>query len=114
MNNQILLDNDPFYISSRIKEVDENYFIVFSKKKNCFELHNSGQLFSTFALTIPYPELDERTIFLARKSRKENADRLIREMDENNSRLEKKRSERVFEQIKEVTNEIKRSNKNQL
>lgn len=107
MNNQILLENDPYYISSRIKEVDENYFIVFSKRRNCFELHNSSQLFSTFALTIPYPELDERTIFLARKSRKENAEKLIKEMDENNARLEKKMKKDALEQIREVTNEIK-------
>lgn len=114
MNNQILLENDPYYISSRIKEVDENYFIVFSKKKNRFELHNSSQLFSTYSLTIPYSQLDERTIFLARKSRKENAEKLIKEMDENNYRLEKKMSEKSLEQMKEVTNEIKRSFKNQL
>lgn len=107
MNNQILLENDPYYISSRIKEVDENYFIVFSKRRNCFELHNSAQLFSTFALTIPYPELDERTIFLARKSRKENAEKLIKEMDENNARLERKMKNDALEQIREVTNEIK-------
>lgn len=107
MNNQILLENDPYYISSRIKEVDENYYIVYSPARGCFELHNSKQLFSTFALTIPYEQLDERTIFLARKTRRENSDKLIKEMDEHNSRLEKKMKERAFEQIKEVTNEIK-------
>lgn len=107
MNNQILLENDPYYISSRIKEIDENYFIVYSTCNKRFELHNAGQLFSTFALTIPYSELDERTISLARKTRKENADKLIREMDEYNSKLEKKMKDRSIEQIKEVADEIK-------
>lgn len=107
MNNQILLENDPYYISSRLREIDENYFIVYLPREKKFELHNSSQLFSTFALTIPYDQLDERTIFLARKTRKENADKLIREMDEYNSKLEKRMNDRSIEQIKEVTNEIK-------
>lgn len=107
MKNQILLENDPYYISSRIKEVDESYFIVYSKKRNVFELHSSRQPFSTYALTIPYDQLDERTIFLARKTRRENADELIRKMDEDNARLEKKMRNNVLEQIKEVKNEIK-------
>lgn len=107
MNNQILLENDPYYIASRIKQVDENYFIVYNKRRQCFELHNSNQLFSTYALTIPYSQLDERTIFLARRTRRENAEKLIKEMDENNERLERKRMQRSLEQIKEVTNEIK-------
>ena len=64
MKNQILLDCDPFYISSRIKEVDENYFIVFNTARNVYELHSSAQIGSTYALTIPYSQLDERTIFL--------------------------------------------------
>ena len=107
MKNQILLENDPYYISSRIKEVDESYFIVYSKKRNVFELHSSCQLFSTYALTIPYDQLDERTIFLARKTRRENSDELIRKMDEDNARLEKKMRNNALEQITEVKNEIK-------
>ncbi len=102
MKNQILLDGDPYYISLRIKEVDENYFIVFNKQRNVFELHNSAQRGDTFALTIPYECLDERTIFLARKTRKENFDKLIRQMDEQNQKLQKNMVKNAVEQLKEV------------
>ncbi len=102
MKNQILLDCDPFYISSRIKEVDENYFIVFNTARNAYELHSSAQIGSTYALTIPYSQLDERTIFLARKTRKQNFDKLIRQMDEENQRLQNSKIKDAVLQIKEV------------
>lgn len=102
MKKQILLENDPFYISSRIKEVDENYFFVFNSKEKRFELHNSAQKGSTFALVVPYEVLDERAIFLARKTRKENIDKLVREMDEENRRCEESLKKQAFEQMREV------------
>lgn len=102
MKNQILLDCDPYYIVSRIKEVDENYFIVYNRNRNTFELHNSSQKDNSYALTIPYDTLDERTIFLARKTRKENFDKLIKEMDEDNQKLQNSKIKDAVEQIKEV------------
>ena len=102
MKNQILLEGDPFYIAERIKEIDENYFLVFNKSRGVFELHNSSQQGSTFALTIPYDCLDERTIFLARKTRRENIDKLIEEMDRQNDAHTKRLVKRAAEQIKEV------------
>ena len=102
MKNQILLDCDPYYIASRIKEVDENYFIVYNTLRNVFELHNRSQRGSTYALTIPYEVLDERTIFLARKTRKEHFDELIREMDAQNQRLEKGKIKDAVLQLTEV------------
>ncbi len=102
MKDQILLEGDPFYIAERIKEIDENYFLVFNKKRGVFELHNSSQRSSTFALTIPYDTLDERAIFLARKTRRENIDKLIEEMDKENELRTKNLVKRAAEQIQEV------------
>ena len=102
MKNQILLDADPFFIGMRIKEVDSNYFIIYNTCKNKFELHNSAQYGSTFALSIPYECLDERTIFLARKTRKENINKIISDIDRQNEMRDKKLAKSVFEQIKEV------------
>lgn len=108
MKKLILLKADPYYISSRIKEVDEGYFLVYNTQKSTYELHNKNQQFNTYALTIPFSELDERTIFLARKTRRENIYKLIAEMDEENE-YRKRVSERAAkEQIKEVLNENKR------
>ena len=102
MKNQTLLESDPFYICSRIKEIDENYFFIYNFDKNRFELHNSSQKGSTFSLAIPFDVLDERTLFLAKKSRIENMEKIIKEMDEENLKREQKLKKQAFEQIKEV------------
>ena len=102
MKNQILLENDPFYISDRIKEVDKNYFFSFNIKENRIELHRANQTGSTLSLIMPYQCLDERAIFLARKTRIENLDKLVSEIDKENEIREKKLQKQAFEQIKEV------------
>ncbi len=102
MKNQILLESDPFYISDRIKEVDENYYFVFNKRENRIELHRSNQKDSTLSLVLPYDCLDERAIFLARKTRIENLNKIIDEIDKENELREKKLHRQAFEQIKEV------------
>ncbi len=102
MTSQILIDNDPFYITERLRDIDENYFLVFNNIKHTFELHNSSQKDSTFALTLPFDCLDERTVFLARKTRKQNFDKLIDEMDSYNDKLKKNLLNHAIDQIKEV------------
>ena len=102
MKNQILLESDPFYISDRIKEIDKNYYFVFNTKENRIELHRANQKGSTFSLVIPYECLDERAIFLAKKTRIENLNKLIEEIDKENEMREIKLRKQAFEQIKEV------------
>ncbi|MEK3726821.1 MULTISPECIES: hypothetical protein [unclassified Lysinibacillus] len=64
----ILIENDVFNISSRIDDYDKGMFIVFNKRKKAFEIHSleyAPMIASpkdTFQTTIPYKELDIRTL----------------------------------------------------
>ncbi|KUF37441.1 hypothetical protein [Lysinibacillus sp. F5] len=64
----ILVENDVFNISGRIEEYDKDMFIVFNKRKKAFEIHSleyAPMIASpkdTFQTTIPYKELDIRTL----------------------------------------------------
>ncbi|WP_249645715.1 MULTISPECIES: hypothetical protein [unclassified Lysinibacillus] len=64
----ILIENDVFNISSRIDDYDKDMFIVFNKRKKAFEIHSLeyAPMFAspkdTFQTTIPYKELDIRTL----------------------------------------------------
>lgn len=64
----ILIENDVFNISSRIEDYDKDMFIVFNKRKKAFEIHSleyAPMIASpkdTFQTTIPYKELDIRTL----------------------------------------------------
>ena len=83
----IKINNDVFDICDRLKEIDYNYFIVYNTKKNRFEVHNSAQK-QTFCLVVPFNKLDARLVGYTRKTRRENAEKIIKEIEENNKKLE--------------------------
>lgn len=102
MKNQIAIQSDTFYIRERLKEIDESYFLVYNFKKEKFEVHSSALSGNTYCLTVPYPVLDERTLFLVRKTRATNVDKIIKEMEEENEKKEKKRVKEAVDCLKEV------------
>ena len=63
----IEIKHDVFYVAERLKEID----------------FNSGQS-DTYCLTVPYDELDARTVNFVNQTRVENRDRLLKELDEEN------------------------------
>ena len=61
-----------FGICDRLKSIDDGYFVVYDRHRSRFEVHNSRQRGSTFALAVPYASLDARVVELVRKTRVEN------------------------------------------
>ena len=91
------IKRDVFDIADRVREVDEAYFIVRNHKRGCFEVHARGQTPSTFCLTVPFSELDARTVELVRKTRAENAKKLFAEMERENERMKKREMQRAID-----------------
>ena len=83
-----------FDIAARLKSVDRNYRLYFNKLSNRYEVHNILQRPSTLAFVVPYGELDARTVEYARFSRVQNAEKVFRDIEENNERLAKEAQER--------------------
>lgn len=81
-------------ILSRLREINGDYFVVYNTGRECFEVHNYGQK-NTYCLTVPYPQLDCRTIDWTLKTRRENLNKLLNEIDENNEKLEKQNQQAV-------------------
>ena len=102
MKNQIVIESDNLCISKRLKEVDLSYFIIFNLSRKKFEVHSNSQRGGSYCFTIPYDALDERTIFLARKTRVERRDEVIREMDRENEKREKRLYADAVDRLKEV------------
>ena len=88
--------NDLYSISDRLKEIDEGYFIYYSYKNKRYEVHNKNQRGHTLSLVLPYKSLDERAVRLVRKTRSERVDALIRQMEEENARLEKEKTSELI------------------
>ncbi|MFA6860319.1 MAG: hypothetical protein WCR30_02925 [Clostridia bacterium] len=98
--------DDVFFVEKRLKEISKDYFVLYNKKKMKWEVHNSSQHFSTLCLTIPYEVLDERTVTLVNKTRIENKEKIIKEIDETNLKLEKRKEKESLEKAKAILEEI--------
>ncbi len=89
MQKLVAVYNDLFDVSSRIKSIDDDYQIYFNRGNCRYELHNL-RCKPTKQADIPWKTLDCRVLSWARKTRVENLERLVKEMNEHNQRLERK------------------------
>lgn len=98
---KIKIESDVFNIVERIREIDDRYYIVFNLNTKKYEVHKNG-LKSSYCLTIPYSQLDKRTIKLIHDTHVRNSDKIIKSMEENNEKLQVK----AVDEAKEI-NEYK-------
>ena len=106
MNTDITeLKTNVYYIPERLREIDSGYFVVRNHPKHTFEVHHKEQPHTTYCLTVPYEELDVRTVELVRKTARNNLDKLISEMDEHNRRLAESNSN-LSEESAQKTKEV--------
>lgn len=93
---------DIFNIHQRIREIDDGYRIFYNTKLSRFEIHNLNQKKDTFALVVPYDQIDARVITLVRKSRVENFDKIINEIEESNEKILKKEKDAKLRAIEKL------------
>ncbi|MCH5164002.1 MAG: hypothetical protein J1F36_03210 [Clostridiales bacterium] len=76
------IKGDLFDIARRLKEVDKDYFVVYSYRDHRYEVHNRGNKGNTFCFSAP--SLDERVVIRARRTRRERIAQLMREIEAGN------------------------------
>ena len=109
---KIKIESDLYNICTRLKSIDKNYFILYDKTKKKFEIHNSSQPFSSYCLTIPYDKLDKRTIDYVLKTKNENFDKILKEIELSNKKIEENRNEEIMYRAKyDLTEKLKFINK---
>ncbi|MBO4539182.1 MAG: hypothetical protein J5781_02815 [Clostridia bacterium] len=94
---KIRINNDLYDIASRVKEIDPRYEIYFETESQKFTLWAAGKR----QLTFPFENLDERALVYARKTRIENMEEVIKEIDSGNEKYEKDRLVRVQDKIED-------------
>ena len=78
------IERDLFGIAKRLKSIDKRYELFFNRKKNRYEIYANGAM----QMALPFERLDARTLTYARKTRLENLEKIIAEIEEENARLE--------------------------
>ena len=95
IGTRYIIKEDVFDVSSRIKEIDPDYFIVRNYKTEKFELHAKNKRGGSLCLVLPYERLDARTLTYARRTRSQRAKELMAEVQAANKKLNKQRAESV-------------------
>lgn len=78
------ISHDLFGIAKRLKSIDRRYELFFNRNKNRYEIYANGAM----QMALPFERLDARTLTYARKTRLENLEKIIAEIEEENARLE--------------------------
>lgn len=103
---KIEITSDCLDISNRLKSIDNSYYIVFDTKKQKYEVHSKDQVLESYCFTSPYNSLDERLIYFALKTRSQNKDNLLKELEKENQKFIKdqqnKQKEKIFKQLEDM------------
>ena len=79
-------------IPKRLEEIDPSLFVCFNKITQRYEVHSLANHGTTFCFSVPYSELDARTIEVFRRSnlKTRSVKEIIQEMDQENEEREKR------------------------
>lgn len=97
MKGLIVIKKDVFNISKRLKAIDKNYILVRNIKNHCFEVHYKKV--GNLQLKVPYDNLDYKTLTLTLKTRVDNINLLIQQIDKHNEELMKQQMEKSINKL---------------
>ena len=104
---KILVKSDVYNICNRVKKFDCSYRVVFNTVSNKYEIYStrltqsveivSGVVLS-YVCTLPYSELDCRSIKYLYDTSIDNIQNLIEQIDKSNQKLERQNELKVINQ----------------
>jgi MFS superfamily sulfate permease-like transporter len=95
-----MITEDTFDIAKRLKQIDNNYILKFNLHKKQYEVFYKESDKHILQLVLPFKELDKRTIDYVNKTRVQNIEKLIKNIQKQNEKLEKDAQNKVQDQAK--------------
>lgn len=102
---RIEIESDVFDIVDRIKEIDDGYKIMLNLKSEKLELHNTKQPI-TFCFVIKDNVLDVRVLRQIHCTNTQDIDKIIDDIDNNNTLIEKNNEEMLKDYSNYMSREI--------
>lgn len=105
---KVVIRDDVYDIGKRLREVDSSYFVVYDTFKEKYEVHSTDtQGATSYCFTVPFNELDARTITYAMETNvKLRGDKIIEEMEKNNEKIEKENDRKRKNLIEDIGREV--------
>ena len=95
------IESDVYNISKRVKDIDIDYYVVFNTITSKFEVHNSNQFGGSYCLTLPFKELDERTLNYINITKSENIEEILCKIEKENKIRESAAKSSAFSNVYE-------------
>ena len=89
-------------IPERLEEYDPNFFLVFNCVTQKHEVHCLGNLGSSYCFTVPFEEVDSRTLNMVERNdlKKKRLKDIIHDIDSHNEKVERQIAERRREELR--------------
>ena len=94
---RIAVTGDVLNITGRLKEIDPDYFVMFNRKTQKFEVHAAGQEGTTLGCELPYEQLDARAIEHVREHHSSRMAAIMAEIDRQEAERDRERQKRMQE-----------------
>ena len=102
MKNYLKIQSDVYFICQRLREIDDSYFVMYNLDRQAYEVHSNAQGRDSFCFTVPFEQLDGRTIEFALKTSAHRRDEIINEIEKNNQLVYERELKRQVDKIKEA------------
>ena len=104
---KIKIESDVYNISKRVKNIYKDYYVVLNTSTSKFEIHCKSQIGSTFCLTLPFKELDERTLNYINETKSENIENIVAKIEQENKIRESAEKSSTFSSFYDTLQDIK-------
>lgn len=91
---KIKIESDVFDIAKRVKDIDEDYYILFDTSKNVYELHHKNQP-NTYCFSYEFQNLDSRFIDKVYATNVNNIVNIVEDIDKNNDKIVQSENEKI-------------------
>ena len=105
---KIKIERDVYNISKRVMYIDKDYYVVYNTSTSKFEIHNNSQIGSTYCLTLPFNELDTRTLDYIYQTKSENIEKILEKIDNDNKIRESAEKSSTFSNIYENLQDLEK------
>lgn len=108
---KIVLNSDTYNICKRVKKFDRHYWVVYDFDNSKYLIYTDkfvgnfetiGDRRLGYVCSVPYSQLDDRTIKHLFATRVENLQEIIKQIDEENLMLEKQNHDKIKNQALSV------------
>lgn len=104
---KIIITDNVYEIPQRLKKYDKSFFVVFNKLSGKFEVHSTDNIWNTYCFTVPFNELDQRTLDIVIKNdtNKKGPKDFIKEIEGYEEKHEKRKDRERKNWIEDVAKE---------